>query len=180
MWHECGGGQQLHAAPSKPGSSATICGLACCAGRSGRCKWIQLLCQLRAGGRGHGLCLGCAGRGGAHTCISCAVGIYAMLCLHSHLSCSASKLCLHALPLCSASMLCLLLSWLQFAKGNDGEGGLVGQYVGESGQAQGLRISGGRLWGGQVGNAGALATARAGTSNNQCGLIPCPLTHTGG
>jgi transcription factor IIIB subunit 2 len=36
---------------------------------------------------------------------------------------------------------------VQFQRGADGEGGMVGQMVGESGQA---RFSGGRFWPGQV------------------------------
>jgi transcription factor IIIB subunit 2 len=40
---------------------------------------------------------------------------------------------------------------VQFAKGADGEGELVGQFVGEGGEARGMgRFSGGRLWGGAV------------------------------
>ena len=40
---------------------------------------------------------------------------------------------------------------VMFQKGADGEGEMVGQYVGETGQARGVaRYSGGRLWAGQV------------------------------
>ncbi len=40
---------------------------------------------------------------------------------------------------------------MQFTKGADGEGALVGQFVGEGGQPRGMaRYSGGRMWAGQV------------------------------
>jgi len=40
---------------------------------------------------------------------------------------------------------------VQFQRGADGEGGMVGQLVGEGGQARGqARFSGGRFWPGQV------------------------------
>ncbi len=40
---------------------------------------------------------------------------------------------------------------VQFAKGADGEGEMVGQFVGESGQPRGMaRMAGGRLWGVKV------------------------------
>ena len=40
---------------------------------------------------------------------------------------------------------------VQFQKGDDGGGEMVGQYVGAGGQAHGLaRYSGGQMWSGQV------------------------------
>jgi len=51
---------------------------------------------------------------------------------------------------------------VQFQRGPDGEGGMVGQMVGEGGQPRGAaRFSGGRLWSGQVGAGAQVCLAAA-------------------
>jgi hypothetical protein len=50
---------------------------------------------------------------------------------------------------------------VQFAKGADGEGELVGQFVSETGQVRGIgRMAGGRLWGARVSPGGGARGAR--------------------
>ena len=57
-----------------------------------------------------------------------------------------------ACPLCGLILEAVAFSSdVQFAKGADGEGELVGQFVSETGQVRGIgRMAGGRLWGARV------------------------------